>query len=218
MIALTLVGTAAYVMLPVKRFPNVEFPIVVVSVTQSGASASEVETQITRPIEDALTGIAGMRHVTSTVTLGSSSTVAEFEIGSDMQKAVEQARAVLPAGFDPPSVRRVDESNTPILTYAVSAPEMSAVELSFFVDDVIARALQAQRGVAQVSRIGGIAREINVILDPDRLAASGVTGAAINDALLTFNVDKGGGRAGVDAREQTIRILALLKTSTRCSG
>lgn len=214
MIALTLVGIAAYITLPVKRFPNVEFPIVVVSVTQSGASASEVETQITRPVEDALTGIAGMRHVTSTVTLGGSSTVAEFEIGSDMQKAVddvrtavEQARAVLPAGIDPPSVRRVDESNAPILTYAVSAPDMSAVELSFFVDDVIARALQAQRGVAQVSRIGGVAREINVILDPARLAASGVTAAAINNALSGFNVDEGGGRAGVGAREQTIRIL-----------
>lgn len=213
-IALTIIGIAAYIALPVKRFPNVEVPVISVTVTQIGAAPSEIETQITKPIEDALTGIAGLRHVNSSVTLGVSSTTAEFEIGTDMQKAVddvrtavEQVRAVLPQGIDPPSTRRVDASSAPILTYAVSAPRMTAVELSFFVDDTVARALQAQRGVAQIARVGGIAREINVVLDPLRLAASGVTAAAINNALVTFNRDDSGGRADVGAREQTIRVL-----------
>jgi len=218
-VALTISGIGAYIILPVKRMPNVEFPIVLVSVTQNGAAPAEIETQITRPIEDALVGIAGIRHVSSTVVLGSSTTTAEFEIGADVQKgvddvrtAVEQARVLLPAGIDPPSTRRIDVSSAPILTYAVSSPAMTDVQLSWFIDDTVARALQAQPGVAQVKRVGGVAREINVTLDPDRLAASGATAAAINRALAAYDRDDPGGRASVGGREQTVRVLGSAVT------
>jgi len=225
MIALTLAGIWSYLLLPIKRFPNVEFPVVSVSVTQQGAAPSEMEQQITRPIEDALTGIAGLRHTSSTVTLGSSGTSAEFEIGTDMQKAVEdvrtaveRTRATLPQGIDAPSVTRVDMSSAPILTYAVSAPGMSAVDLSWFVDDTVARALQAQRGVAQVKRIGGVSREINITLDPDRMTAHGVTAYAINTALAQFHRDDTGGRSEAGGREQTIRVLGSSATMEQLRG
>ena len=212
--ALTLAGLISYLRLPVKQFPNVEFPIVAVTVTQSGAAPAEVETQITRPIENALAGIAGLRHVSSTVSPGASSTTAEFELGTDMQKAmddvrtaVEQARAQLPQGIDPPSTRRLDISALPIVTYAVTAPGMSPAQLSWFVDDVVTRALEAQSGVSQVVRVGGLSREINVTLDPGRLSSRGVTAAQINSALTTTIVDDTGGRADLAGREQTIRVL-----------
>lgn len=218
-VALTLAGVASYLMLPIKQFPNIEFPNISVTVTQSGAAPSEMETQITRPVEDAITGVAGLRHVSSTVTQGSSVTTAEFEIGTDMQKAVddvrtavETARASMPQGIDAPSTKRIDMTSAPILTYAVSTQSMSDVELSWFVDDTVARALQAVKGVAQVSRVGGADREINVILDPDRLAANGVTAAAINEALANFNRDDSGGRADIGAHEQTIRVLGSALT------
>ncbi|MBB5685360.1 efflux RND transporter permease subunit [Sphingobium boeckii] len=213
-IALTLAGLISYINLPVKQLPNVEFPIVVVSVTQSGAAPSEVESQITRPVEDALAGIAGLRHVSSTVSLGSSNTTAEFELGSDMQKAtddvrtaVEQARVLLPQGIDPPSTRRVDIASLPIITYAVAAPKMSPAELSWFVDNTIARTLQAQSGVSQVARVGGVSREINITLDPERLAAFGVTAAQVNAALFATNLNETGGRANLTGAEQTVRVL-----------
>ena len=213
-IALTIAGVVAYLKLPIKQFPNVEFPIVVVSVSQSGAAPSEVETQITRPLEDALAGISGLRHTSSTVSLGSSQTVAEFELGTDMQKAtddvrtaVEQARVLLPGGIDPPSTRRVDISGLPIITYAVAAPHMSPTELSWFVDNTVARTLQAQSGVSQVVRVGGATREIQVTLDPRRLAAFGVTAAQVNAALSLANVNDAGGRADLGGSEQTVRVL-----------
>lgn len=218
-IALTLVGSFAYNRLAVKQFPNIEFPTVMVTVAQNGAAASDIETQITRPIEDALTGIAGLRHISSIVTLGSSSTTAEFEIGTDMQKAtdavrtaVERQRANLPQGIEAPSTTRVDLSSAPILTYAVSAADLSDVALSWFVDDTISRALQSVPGVAQVTRIGGVGREINVILDKDRLAASGLTASDINVALAQFNRDDTGGRADAGGREQTIRVMGSAQT------
>lgn len=219
MLGLTLAGIAAYLMLPIKRFPNVEFPVITVTVTQQGAAPSEMEQQITRPIEDALTGIAGLRHTSSSVVLGASTTSAEFEIGSDMQKAmedvrtaVERTRPILPQGIDAPSVQRLDMSSAPILTYSVSANAMSAVDLSWFIDDTVARALQAQRGVAQVKRIGGVTREINVNLDVDRMTAHGVTASSVSTALAQFHRDDSGGRAEAGGREQTIRVLGSAAT------
>jgi HAE1 family hydrophobic/amphiphilic exporter-1 len=218
-IALVIVGLACFSVLPVKRFPNVEFPVVSVSVVQTGAAPTEMETQITRPIEDALTGISGLRHITSNVSLGSSTTVVQFEIGVDLQRAVddvrsavERTRNVLPAGIEPPSVSRLDQSDQPILTYAVSAPGMTDVELSWFVDDTVTRAVQIVSGVSQVRRVGGVEREINVTLDPDRLAANGVTAAAISNALAGYNRDDTGGRADVGEREQTVRVLGSAAT------
>jgi HAE1 family hydrophobic/amphiphilic exporter-1 len=225
MIALTIAGFGAYAVLPIKQTPNIEFPLVVISVTQNGAAPAEIETQITRPIEDSLSGISGLRHISSTVVLGASTTTAEFEIGADMQKsvddvrtAVEKTRAILPAGIDPPSTRRIDVANAPILTYAVNSPKMSDVELSWFVDDTIARAIQAQPGVAQVSRVGGVAREINVTLDPQRLTAYGVTASAVNRALALYNRDDPGGRADIGRREQVIRVLGSAATVEELRG
>ncbi len=91
---------------------------------------------------------------------------------------------------------------------------MTTEELSWFVDDTVARTLQASKGVAQVSRIGGVNREINVILDPARMSALGVTAPQINDALRQYNMDAPGGRAEIGGREQTVRVLGPASTST----
>ncbi|WP_097093527.1 efflux RND transporter permease subunit [Novosphingobium sp. Chol11] len=221
-ILLTIAGIVAYVGLPIKQFPNVNFPVVSVTVTQNGAAPSEVENQITRPIENALSSVAGVKHISSTAVLGSSTTTVEFELHSDMQKAtddvrtaVERARIDLPPGIDPPLVQRLDIDSAPILTYAVSAPGMGDTELSRFIDKVVTRALQAQAGVAQVHRIGGADREINIVLDAQRMAALGVTAPQVNNALAAFHSDDPGGRADVGAVEQTIRVLGSSMTIDR---
>ena len=221
-ILLTIAGIVAYIGLPIKQFPNVNFPVVSVTVTQNGAAPSEVENQITRPIENALSSVAGVKHISSTAVLGSSTTTVEFELHSDMQKAtddvrtaVERARIDLPPGIDPPLVQRLDIDSAPILTYAVSAPGMGDTELSRFIDKVVTRALQAQAGVAQVHRIGGADREINIVLDAQRMAALGVTAPQVNNALAAFHSDDPGGRADVGAVEQTIRVLGSSMTIDR---
>jgi HAE1 family hydrophobic/amphiphilic exporter-1 len=213
-IILTLAGAVAFLRMPIKQFPNVQLPIVTVTVTQSGAAPTEMENQITRPIENALTGVAGIKNVSSTVTTGSSNTTLEFELGTDLQKAVDDVRTIvertrvqLPSGIDPPSVQRLDLDSAPVMTYAISAPQMGDTQLAWFIDNDVSRVLQAQNGVAQVSRIGGASREIDVILDPQRMAALDINAAQVNAALAAFHSDNPGGRATVGAVEQTIRVL-----------
>lgn len=218
-VALTLAGMISYGSLPVKLFPNVQFPLVSVTVTQSGAAPGEMETQITRPVEDALAGIPNVNNIYSTVTQGVSVTNVEFELGEDLQKAtddvrsrIDQTRAVLPREIDEPTVQRVELDSQPIMTYAVAADSMSDVELSWFVDDTLGRALQASEGVAQVARVGGVTREINVVLDPDRLAARGLTATQVNNALRSFDLDAPGGRVTIGGQEQNLRVLGAVSS------
>jgi HAE1 family hydrophobic/amphiphilic exporter-1 len=218
-IAAVIGGLIAYSMLPIKQFPNVVFPAVAVTVTESGAASGEMETQISRPIEDAVAGIPNVRSIQTQVSQGLSNTLVQFELGTDLQKATDQvrqqvdaARANLPREIDPPTVQRLEIASQPIMTYAVSSDSLSPAQISWFIDDTVARALQASKGVAQVSRVGGIDREVNVIIDPDRMAAVGLTADALNRALVAFNVDYPGGRVDIGQREQTVRILGAAKT------
>jgi len=218
-LALTLAGLIAYASLPIKQLPDISLPMVVVSVSQQGAAPSEMENQITRPVENAIAGIANVKNINSQVVLGASTTQIEFNLGTDMQKsidevrtAVERVRVNLPAGIDPPSVTRIDIDSAPILTFAVSSASMSDADLSWFVDDTVSRAIQAQKGVAQVARLGGVSREINVVLRPQQMLALGVTAPQINDALRQFNTDEPGGRAGVGGQEQNVRVLGSAPT------
>jgi HAE1 family hydrophobic/amphiphilic exporter-1 len=217
--ALMLGGLIAYAKLPIKQWPNATFPLVSVTVTESGAAPAQMETQITRPIEDALAGISNVKQITSSVTQGVSTTNVEFEMGVDLQKKtddvrskVDQTRVQLPKDIDPPTVTRVELDEAPILTYAVSAPQMTEPELSWFIEDTIGRKLQALNGVAQVSRVGGVSREINVLVDPEKLAALGLTAAQVNNALAQVQTDAPGGRLQVGGREQTLRVVGTIDT------
>ena len=213
-VGLVLAGAIAYFGLAVKNFPDVTFPAVSVTITQSGAAPGEIETQITRQVEDAVASISNVRNIQSTVTQGASTTMLELEIGEDLQKKtdevqsrIDQIRPNLPREIDEPLVQRVEFDSLPITTFAVEAPAMSDVELSWFIDDTLSRALQTEKGVAQIRRVGGTTREINVVLDPDKLAARGLTAAQVNNALRASDLDVPGGRVEVGGREQTVRVL-----------
>ncbi|MGI8841600.1 MAG: efflux RND transporter permease subunit [Caulobacteraceae bacterium] len=218
-IAAILAGLAAYATLPVKNFPNIEFPAVTVTVTRNGAAPAEMESQVARPIENALAGLSNVENIQSTIVQGSSETFIQFHLGQDLQKAtddvrsrVDQTRNDLPRDIDPPIVQRVEIDTQPIVTYAVTAPGMSTTALSWFIDNTVARTLQALPGVSRIDRLGGADREINILVDPDRLAAHGLTAAEVNDALAQANIDAPGGRVTVGGREETLRVLGAATT------
>ena len=213
---LTILGLVSFRSMSVTRFPNIDIPIVQVLITQSGAAPSELESQVTKKVEDAVSNLNGVWHILSTVTDGSSSTIVQFNVGSvdidralnDVKDQIAKIRSDLPRTIDEPIVSRVDVEGLPIVTYAASAPGMSVEQLSWFIDDTVARDLQSIRGVGEVKRFGGVDREIRVALDPEKLLALGVTAAAVNEQVRADNVDLGGGRGEVSGQEQAIRTLA----------
>lgn len=211
---LLVLGWQSFNALPITRFPNIDVPLVAVSVAQSGAAPAEMESQITKEIEDAAAGLTGAKRVTSTVTDGVSTTVIEFRMDvptdkavQDVKDAVDQIRGDLPGGIEAPIVTRIDVEGQAIMTFSVTAPDMTMEEISWFVDNTVTRALQGKPGVGRVTRIGGADREIRVELDPVRLDSFGVTAQAISAQIAQTNANLGAGRISLGTGEQVIRTL-----------
>ena len=218
-VVLMLVGVTSFARLPVTRFPNIDIPIVSIAVTQAGAAPSELETQVTKRVEDSIAAINGVKHIISTVTDGTSVTAIQFRLEintdralNDVKDAVSRIRADLPRTIDEPVIERIDIEGQSILTYGASAPGMTLEELSWHVDDVIKRKLQGLKGVGRIERYGGVTREIVVSLDPDRLLAMGVSAGEVSRQVRATNLDLGGGRGEVGGQEQAIRTLAGAQT------
>ncbi|SDR50801.1 hydrophobe/amphiphile efflux-1 (HAE1) family protein [Rhizobiales bacterium GAS113] len=214
-VVLVVLGLFSFHALPITKFPNIDIPIVQVTVTQSGAAPAELESQVTKKIEDTVASVNGLWHIISTVTDGSSVTTMQFYVGTnvdrvlnDVKDQVAKIRTDLPRTINEPIVSRLDIEGLPIATYAASAPGMSVEDLSWFVDDTLARKLQGINGVGSVSRSGGVDREIRVSLDPRKLLSLGVTAASVNAQLRATNVDLAGGRGEIAGQEQAIRTLA----------
>jgi hydrophobe/amphiphile efflux-1 (HAE1) family protein len=214
-IILMLLGVFSFQQLPVERFPNIDVPTISVVITQPGASPSELETQVTKHVEDAVAALSGVKHIMSTITDGTSITTVEFHLGvntdralNDVKDAVTRIRGDLPRAIDAPITQRVDIAGLPILTYAASAESMSLEELSWFIDDTVKREVQSVRGVGEVRRVGGVTREIRVALKFERLLALGITAGEVSRQLRATNVDVSGGKSEIGGSEQTIRALA----------
>jgi multidrug efflux pump subunit AcrB len=217
--AIVALGFISFSRLPITRMPNVDVPLITVTISQFGAAPGELENQVTKKVEDAVAGVAGAHHINSTITDGISITSITFRLGTDTDRAlndvkdsVTRIRADLPRSIDEPMIRRIDIAGLPILTYAAIAPGKTPEQLSFFVDDVVIRELQGVRGVGSVERIGSVEREIRVGLDPIRLHAVGLTALDVSRQLRGSNVDLAGGRAEIGGRDQAIRTLAGAKT------
>jgi hydrophobe/amphiphile efflux-1 (HAE1) family protein len=213
-ILLTFAGLVAFPRLGIDEQPNIDIPSVSVTATEAGAAPSELETEVTRKIEDAISGTPNIKHITSTVNEGVSTTMVEFELGTnvdravnDVRNAVTKIRTQLPEGIDEPIVSRVDFAGGAFATYTLSSPRRTVGELSWFIDNDITKVLLAQSGVGQVQRSGGVDREIRVNLDPARLDALGVTADHVSAQLRQLNINMPGGRGELGSQEQSIRTL-----------
>lgn len=218
-LVLTIMGIVSFVKLGIDESPNIDVPVVTVSVSQLGAAPAELETQVTRKIEDAIAGIGNIKHISSSVTDGASSTSIEFNLGTntdravnDVRDAVSKIRQELPQGIEEPIIQRLDFVGGPFVTYTVESAKLPPAELSWVVDNDIARALLSVSGVGQIQRAGGVDREIRVNLDPTRLEALGITADMVSAQIREMNINLPGGRGEVGTGEQSIRMLGSALT------
>ena len=213
-IALSLAGIMAFMQMKVNNNPDVSFPAAQVSVSQPGAAPTELETQVTQKVEVALRGINGVEDMSSYIQEGTSNTTVQFAIGTpvdravnDVRDAIANIRSDLPEGILEPQVNRIDIDGGPIAYFSAEATDMTLEELSWFVDNTVAKRLVSVSGMANIQRSGGVKREIRVVLDPARMQAQGVTASQVNAQLRATNLNAAGGRAEIAGSEQSVRVL-----------
>jgi len=218
--ALTVAGLYSFTKLGVQDQPDVEFPAVVVTVAYPGVPPSQLEAEVTRKVEDSVSSIVGIKHITSTVNEGASTTVISFEFGrvisdavDDVRDAVTRIRSDLPADAREPVISRITTAGRPVVTFSVEAPNMSDTELSWFVDLTVMRELTAAKGVGSVNRVGGVSREIRVDLRPDQMAALHATASDVSRQLRKIQAEYPGGEGRVGGLEQSVRTTGTIASA-----
>ena len=167
-VLLTFAGLLGFHKLGINQFPDVDIPFVTVSISQPGAAPAELESQVTRLVENAVATVGDVAHIMSTVSDGNSATMVEFQFGKDLDRAVNdirdavtRVRADLPGDIQEPVITRSTTSGAPIQTFTVKArggAQKSPADLSWFIDNEVARKLLTVPGVGQVRRVGGVDR------------------------------------------------------------
>ncbi len=211
---MTVVGVYSFLTLGIDDTPNIDIGAVSINITQPGAAPEEIETEITKKVEDAVASLADLDQITSTVTDGNSQTVVTFEIGADtdqaandVRNAISQIRSSLPQDITEPIVQKLDFAGGAVMIYAVSSDQRTVEELSDLIDRNIGRELTNVDGVAEIQRLGGVDREIRVDLDPNLLQSLGITATEVNDQIAQFNINRPGGRLEFGGSEQNVRTL-----------
>src|SRR5215468_63085 len=218
-LAVIAAGVASFFALPINLFPKFDVPVVVVTTAWVGASPNEVELQITRPIEDAVSGLQNIDNITSTSGQGISSVVITFTdkanpdlIDSQVQRQLATVQGQLPT--DPnqaitPITTKVDPNSLPIMQVALVSDTLSNTELFSLANDTLSPQLQQVTGVSQVSVVGGQQQEVQVLVDPNKLAGYGLPLSALQTALATGNTAIPAGSLTQDPNTYNLRVSNL---------
>src|SRR5450830_2071806 len=213
-IILTAAGFVGFKALGVQNFPDFDLPTVTVTVNLPGATPSQLETTVTRIVEDSISGIGAVKHITSTVSDGNSTTLVEFELEKDLQEAVNDVRDAvtrvrpqLPSDVQEPIISRVNTPGGALMTFAIYSDYMDESDLSWFVDNTVSKTLLPVKGVGKLTRLGGITREVAIRLDPLKLQAMNVTASELSSQLVSVQQEAPGGRGNLGGMEQTMRTI-----------
>jgi hydrophobic/amphiphilic exporter-1 (mainly G- bacteria), HAE1 family len=209
--ALLVFGLVSYPRIGVDLFPNVEFPVVTVTVVYPGADPSSMESKVADPIEEALNTMSGIKILRSVNLESVTQVIVQFELEVDREVAIQEVRdrlsAVtrqLPVGIEPPVVQKFDVGAAPIMSLALSG-DLAPRELTRIAEDVVKERIQRLGGVGAVELVGGREREIQVLVDPGRLAGLGLTVEDVANALRAQNLELPAGRIEERGRELAVK-------------
>ena len=218
MVTLVVLGVVSYTRLAIDEYPDVTYPVVVVQSSYPGASPEVMEREVSRPIEEALNTVQGLKEVTSTSFEGSSLVRVQLNLGvramdaqQDVQAKVARIRRGLPRDMDDPVIVRFDPNERPIMSLAIQSDERPLRELTTLGEQVLATRLEAITGVGGVNVVGGIDRQIRVQLDPEALRSYGVSPAQVTDALQRENQEVPVGRVRRGDTERLLRVTGRVR-------
>ncbi len=217
---LTLAGILSFRSSAVQDFPDIELPIVTIDAQLSGAAPAQLETEVARRLEDSVATLQGVKNIHTKVLDGSVTLTVEFilekppaEAVNDVRDAVARVRADLPADVRDPTVTKSSTAGRVIQTFTVASDKLDAPELSWFVDNTVAKRLLSVPGVGSVKRMGGVTREVRVELDAAKMAALNVAAVDVSRRLKLVQQEAPGGRGDVSGAEQSVRTIATVKTA-----
>ncbi len=217
MLSFVVAGIFSYFSLGVDRMPNVDAPMVMVNTLNPGASPEEVETEITKKIEDAVNSISGLSEITSTSAEGMSMVGIEFDLSKsgivaaqEVQNKINQVINELPSSAKVPVVSKMDPDAGSVLQLAVSA-NRSTRDVTLIADKLIKRKLENCNGVGQIQIQGGTNREIHIVVNPERLRAYSLTVTDVFNALRSQNMEMPGGSLKAGVEDFTIRTSGKIK-------
>ncbi|MEY4978510.1 MAG: hypothetical protein RLZZ352_780 [Pseudomonadota bacterium] len=218
-VMLTLAGLFSFSSMKVQQFPDIDLPTVTVVASLPGAAPAQMETEVARKLENAIAPLQGLKNIYTKVQDGGVTLTAEFRLEKPTQEAVDDVRSAvqgvrgdLPSDLRDPVIKKMDLAGAPILAYTVRNEGMDDEALSWFVDNTLVRRLLSVKGVGSVSRVGGVERQVQVLLDPLKLQALGATAADVSRQLRQMQSESAGGRADLGGSEQPLRTLATVKT------
>ncbi|MCA0240958.1 MAG: efflux RND transporter permease subunit [Proteobacteria bacterium] len=216
---LGVLGLIGFQRLQIQDFPDMDLPTITVSASLEGAAPAQLETQVARKIEDKLASLTLLDHITTTITQGAVTISVSFELDKDseaalseVRNAVDSARAELPSSMSSPTVSKVTTTGSAILTFTAESAQRDEKDLSWFVDNDIAKAMRAVKGVGTFARVGGIDREVHVDLDPTLMAGLGVTPADVSTRLKAVQTESSGGEGQIGGQRQSTRTIATVGT------
>lgn len=226
-VLLTLAGLLSYRATAVQDFPDIELPVVTVVASLPGAAPAQLETEVARKIEDSVATLQGVKNIYTRVLDGEATITVEFilekplaEAVNDVRDAVARVRADMPADLRDPSVTKASTAGRVVLTFtAASALEAGGArrlddqELSWFVDNKVAKRLLAVPGVGAVKRMGGVSREVRVELDALKMAALNASALDVSRRLRQVQQEAPGGRGDVGGAEQSVRTIATVQSA-----
>lgn len=216
---LVVFGASAYPSLGLDLYPDVDFPLVSISVSFPGASPEEMESLVTKPIEDSVSSLSGIKNLSSVTREGVSQTTIEFEFGTDPKLAANEvrekvagARRRLPDGIDEPVVQRFDMSAQAIATFSLASETRSPGEIRKLATDIVKDELQRIDGVADVTIYGSSDREIGIAVDANKLSAYKISMAQILDAVNSQNLNAPGGKVSQNGTQLTVRTIGKYRS------
>lgn len=216
-IALTVLGILCYKNLTINDMPEADSPTVTVIIGQKGSSPEELETKVTKKVEEAVGEISGVKHISSTMIDGNSNTVIEFVLDKSSDVAAQEVRdkvsgirRQLPKDIDEPIIAKFDVTAKAVVSIAVTGGSDNK-ELSTLVDDVIKKKLYAVKGVGTVNTYGKDEREIQIKLDKEKLASYGLTTAEVVNSLQSDNLEMPGGKVTDGGREISLKTNSNIK-------
>ncbi|PID65421.1 MAG: RND transporter [Gammaproteobacteria bacterium] len=216
-ILLSLAGWHGFQQMKIKLFPDIDLPIIVVTVAMPGGAPEQMENEIAKKIEDKLASLNKIKHIYSTLVDSSVKVTAEFALEKELQEALDDVRSAVnevrgefPGAAEAPVFTKMTINKQPLAIYSIASDNLDDVDLSWLVDNRLSKELLGISGVAAITRIGGVEREVQVLLRPEQMRHYQITVADISQQLSAMQKNFSGGEARLGGLKQPIRTIAAV--------